>query len=197
MTGIIGIITVLLLGLLFIGCLTQEEAQGEQLENLGLAPEFKLTSQDGQKIALSDLQGKVVLINFIYTQCPDFCPTHTARMAQIQRSLGKLSGKEVYFLSISFDPEYDTPEVLKTYSQKFKADLSGWAFLTGTQEEIDLVIGDYGITAIKDPESEEIGHTAWTILVDSRGMIRKLYFGLLWENEEILTDIESLLARNL
>lgn len=203
-----GFIGVLMLGLLFLGCLTQQKAQPEiaspdqiskveQLENLGPAPDFKLTNQDRQEIALSDLRGKVVLISFIYTNCPDFCPAHTARMSQIQRALGTRSGKDVYLVSITFDPGNDTPEVLKTYSQKFKADLSGWAFLTGTPEEIEPVLEDYRITAVKDPKSELFEHNSWTLLVDSRGMRRKRYFGLMWENEQILVDIESLLAENL
>ncbi len=86
-------------------------------------PNVPLTTQDGTTVYLYDdlLKGKAVAINAIYTHCKDECPLETARMAQVQRLLGERVGKDIFFYSITIDPERDTPEVLKAYAEKFGA----------------------------------------------------------------------------
>jgi protein SCO1 len=81
----------------------------ERLPVLGPAPDFTLTSQDGAQLSLSDFRGKVVVVTFIYTSCKDTCPFLTAKMAQVQDKLGKDFGSRIAFLSITVDPERDTP----------------------------------------------------------------------------------------
>ena len=102
-----------------------------RLPVIGPAPDFDLTSQDGKRVTLADLRGKVVAVTFIFTMCPDICPMLTSNMAQVQEALGDDFGKSVAFVSITVDPENDTPGVLKEYAEAFGADLGGWAFLTG------------------------------------------------------------------
>ena len=84
---------------------------------IGPAPPFTLTSQDGKPVALADLRGKVVAVTFIYTGCPDFCPLLTQKMVDVQDALGADFGAKIAFVSITLDPEHDTPEVLKDYAQ--------------------------------------------------------------------------------
>ena len=84
---------------------------------IGPAPPFTLTSQDGRQVALADLRGKVVAVTFIYTACPDICPLLTQKMARVQDELGADFGAKVAFVSITLDPEHDTPAVLKDYAQ--------------------------------------------------------------------------------
>lgn len=109
-------------------------------------PDAVLTSHQGKKLRFfSDLvQGKVVLINFIYTSCPDECGLETARLREVQRILADRVGKDVFLYSISIDPEHDTPEVLKDYARKFDVG-PGWLFLTGKDDDITLLRKKLGL----------------------------------------------------
>ncbi|SDI60279.1 protein SCO1/2 [Pseudomonas abietaniphila] len=100
-------------------------------------PNTVLINQDEQPVHFYDdlIKGKVVVINFIFTSCTDSCPLETARLRQVQRLLGDRVGKDVFFYSISIDPETDTPAVLKQYAAKFKV-APGWQFLTGNKDDI-------------------------------------------------------------
>lgn len=121
-------------------------------------PNVPLTTQDGVTVRFYDdvLKGKTVAINLIYTRCQYSCPLETARLAQVQRLLGDRVGKDIFFYSISLDPERDTPAVLKAYAQKFHAG-PGWTFLTGNKEDIDLISRKIGLYS--DPRLTKDGHT--------------------------------------
>jgi len=114
--------------------LAENIAAGETLPKIKLAPEFTLTNQDGKRLGLKDLRGKALAVTFIFAGCADTCPLLTAKMARIQDRLGAAFGQHVNFLSITVDPERDTPVVLKRYANAYKANPAGWAFLTGTPE---------------------------------------------------------------
>jgi cytochrome oxidase Cu insertion factor (SCO1/SenC/PrrC family) len=105
----------------------------------------RLLNQRGDEVAFySDvLRDKVVLINFIYTQCTDACPTQTARLAQVQSLLGDRVGRDVALVSISVDPEHDTPQVLREYATRFGAK-EGWVFLTGSSTDVNDVLRRLG-----------------------------------------------------
>jgi protein SCO1/2 len=109
-------------------------------------PNVPLTDQNGRTVHLYDdlLKGKTVVVNLIYTQCQDSCPLETARLLQVQKMLGDHVGKDVFFYSVSIDPEHDTPAVLKAYAEKFHAG-PGWLFLTGKKTDIDLVAHKLGL----------------------------------------------------
>src|SRR6266498_3510635 len=89
--------------------------EGGRLSKIGPAPEFTLTTQDSQRLSLNELRGKVVAVTFIYATCADTCPLLTAKMASLQTRLGADFGPKVFFVSITVDPERDTPDVLKLY----------------------------------------------------------------------------------
>jgi protein SCO1/2 len=110
-------------------------------------PNVPLTTQDGTVVHFYDdmIKGKAVAINLIYTRCSASCPLETAKLAQVQRLLGDRVGKDVFFYSISIDPKHDTPEVLKAYAQRFHAG-PGWLFLTGKEEDIQLVSKKLGLS---------------------------------------------------
>jgi len=105
----------------------------------------KLLTQRGEEVAFYTdvLRDKVVLIDFIYTQCADSCPTQTARLAQVQSLLGERAGHAVSLVSISIDPGHDTPQVLRAYATRFGA-RDGWLFLTGSKANIDDVLRRIG-----------------------------------------------------
>jgi protein SCO1/2 len=100
-------------------------------------PNTPLVAQDGRQLKFFDdlIKDKVVVINFIFTSCTDSCPLETARLRQVQQQLGDRVGRDVFFYSISIDPEIDTPEVMKKYAEKFKV-APGWLFLTGKKADI-------------------------------------------------------------
>jgi protein SCO1 len=117
---------------------------------LGQDADVPLITQDGQQVHFYDdvIKGKTVAVNFIYTRCMFTCPLETARMVQVQKILGDRVGKDIFFYSVSIDPDYDTPAVLKAYMQDFDIG-PGWTFLTGKKSDIDLLAYRLGLT--EDP----------------------------------------------
>jgi len=118
---------------------------------------IELTTQDGQKVHFYDdlIKGKIVAIDFIYTTCGYACPLETARLVQVQQKLGSRVGQDIFFYSISIDPENDTPAVLKEYMKKFHVG-RGWTFLTGKKADIDLLQKRLGVYS--DPKVNADGH---------------------------------------
>jgi protein SCO1 len=162
------------------------------LPRIGPAPEFTLTTQDGNRLSLEELRGKVVVATFIFASCTDACPLLTAKMATLQSRLGADFGPQAFFVSVTVDPERDTPEVLKRYASAHGAELAGWAFLTGTPTEIRDVTRRYGVAYKKTPRGD-VDHTFLTSLVDRNGTLRVQYLGVRFDPDELLKDIRSLL----
>ncbi len=109
-------------------------------------PNIELIDQNGQSVHFYDdlIKDKVVAINFIFTHCGDSCPAETASLRQVQKLLGERMGKDIFFYSISIDPDHDTPQVLKEYAQKFKVG-PGWRFLTGSKADVLLLRNKLGL----------------------------------------------------
>ena len=162
-----------------------------RLPGVGPAPDFDLISQDGRRVTLADFHGQVLAVTFIFTSCPDVCPMLTSTLAQVQQMLGSDFGKTVAFVSITIDPENDTPTVLREYAEAFSADLRGWAFLTGDPTALQDVARGYGVFAEK-AVGGTIDHTLLTSIVDPKGMIRVQYIGYRFDPEEFRTDLLSL-----
>ena len=165
-----------------------------RLPVIGPAPNFTLTSQDINPVALADLRGKVVAVTFIYTECPDICPMLTQKMAQVQDELGTDFGKKIAFVSISLDPEQDTPEVLKDYAQFWGAKPEGWSFLTGSLDAVRDVTRRYGVFFSKK-EDGSVEHSQLTTLVDAEGQMRVQYLGARFDPEEFRRDLMSLVDK--
>ena len=159
---------------------------------MGAAPDFTLVSQDHKPVSLRDFRGKVVAIAFIYTSCTDVCPMLTAHMASVQEKLGSTFGSKIDFVSITVDPERDTPDVLKEYAQNFGADHKGWSFLTGDPAVVHEVGRKYGVIA-KKAANGDVDHTLLTSLVDPNGILRVQYLGVRFDVEEFRGDLVSLL----
>jgi protein SCO1/2 len=181
--------------LTFPARLSAHEAGGDKrLPVIGAAPQFTLTSQDGKPVALADLRGKVLAVTFIYTECPDICPMLTQKMVQVQDELGADFGTKVAFVSISLDPEHDTPDVLKDYAQFWGAKPDGWSFLTGSPEAVRDVSRRYGVFFAKK-EDGSVDHTQLTSLVDPAGQMRVQYLGARFDPEEFRRDLISLIDK--
>jgi protein SCO1 len=170
----------------------QRATQEQPLPKIGPAPDVTLTSQDAVQVSLADLRGKVVAVTFIFTRCTATCPVLTPMMSFVQDRLGGDFGAKIAFVSITVDPERDTPEVLKEYAQAFGANLAGWSFLTGDPAAIREVTRRYGVYASKS-ENGDVDHTFLTSIIDRRGIIRVQYLGVRFDPEEFRRDLLSLL----
>jgi protein SCO1/2 len=162
------------------------------LPKIRLAPQFALTSQDGAPVTLADFRGKVVAVTFIFTMCTATCPVLTPMMSFVQDQLGADFGAKIAFVSITVDPERDTPDVLKEYAQAFGANFAGWSFLTGTPEAIRDVAHRYSVYASKTANGD-VEHTFLTSIVDPHGILRVQYLGVRFDPEEFRRDLLSLL----
>jgi protein SCO1/2 len=154
------------------------------------APEFELVDQNGGKLALSDLRGKLVLLDFIFTSCPGPCPILTSAHVALQRSLPPELRARTRFVSISLDPVRDTPMALRAYALERGADLTGWSFLTGDPEVIAGVLKAYGVGSMRRPDGQ-IDHLVATFLIDADGRIAQRFIGLEHEPEELLRALEA------
>ena len=163
-----------------------------RLPVVGPAPAFALTAATGERLALADLRGKVLALTFIFTTCTDSCPLLTAKMTEIRRRLGADFGSRIHFVSITVDPQNDTPERLRRYAEQFGANVAGWSFLTGTKAQIDEVVRGYGAYA-KKTERGGVEHLFLTSLIDAKGLLRVQYLGWRFDASEMLADLQSLL----
>jgi protein SCO1 len=170
----------------------QQAVAESPLPKIGAAPDFALISQDRTPVSLTDFRGKVVAVTFIFTLCGDTCPVLTPMMSFVQDRLGNDFGKKIAFISVTVDPERDTPEVLKEYAQAFGANPAGWFFLTGAPDRIREVIRRYGVFAAK-AENGNVDHTFLTSIVDRQGILRVQYLGVRFDPEEFRHDLLSLI----
>ena len=118
----------------------------------------ELTTHDGNKVRFySDvLDGHVVAINVMYTSCKGACPMLTQKLAQVSRELGDLFGTQIYFVSVSNDPERDTPQALSEFARKQGVNLDGWTFLTGSKLKVDGVIKKIGLYSSRFEQHKSI-----------------------------------------
>ena len=131
-----------------------------------IAPDFTLTDQNNRQVTLSDFDGKVIAITFIYTRCPlpDYCFRLTNNFGRLQTRFRDRLGRDLILLSITFDPEHDRPEVLAKYADVWKADARGWRFLTGSIGDVKRVSGMFGMNFW--PDEGVLTHSLHTVLLD-------------------------------
>jgi protein SCO1/2 len=158
------------------------------------ARDFTLTDHDGQARSLKDFKGKVVVVFFGFTQCPDVCPTALADLAQVKRQLGPL-GERLQGIFISLDPERDTPEVLKAYMGNFDP---GFLALRPTLAQLPEVAREFKIFYKKNegktPGSYTLDHSAGSYVFDTSGKVR--LYSRSGAGPELLTSDIALLLKN-
>ena len=166
-------------------------------------PDFGLVNQDGGRIHLAQYRGKAVAMTFVYTRCPqpDQCTLMSNNFAMIDQELQKdpeLYGK-THLLTISFDPDYDTPKVMRSYGAAHTGRYSDeafahWEFATGTADEVKGVAQFFGLRYYLDTESgnEQVMHSLRTAVIDPNGKVYKLYRGNEWKPAEIISDLKTL-----
>jgi protein SCO1/2 len=159
------------------------------------ARELSLPDADGQRRRLSDFKGKVTLVFFGFTQCPDVCPSTLAELAAVKRDLGK-DGERVQAVFVSVDPERDTPQILKAYMASFGPD---FVALRGTPEETKVAAQNFKVFYAKSPGKVEgsytVDHTAGTYVFDAQGKVR-LFVRYGSGAEALRHDLKLLLAES-
>lgn len=154
------------------------------------APEFTLLDQEGRPVVMSRFRGRKVMLNFIFTRCPiaTMCPASTQRMSDLQQAAKAAGVTGLEFVSITLDPEYDTPGVLKEYAEVRGLDTSNWSFLTGPDAAVRHLLAQLGV--IREFTGNTINHTLATLLINEQGRIIHRVDGSRWDNQEFLPKIQ-------
>ncbi len=157
-------------------------------------PDFALVIQNGKRVSFHQYRGRAVLLTFIYTRCPlpDYCPLMTDNFFEIERALESEPAlySKTHLLSISVDPEYDTPKVLREYAATHQADTSHWDFAGGSKDEVKRVATFFGMQYWRD--GDQVVHSLRTAIIDADGKLVKLYRGNEWKPAEIAAELHNL-----
>ena len=164
------------------------------------APDATLVDQDGKTRRTSEWQGKAVAVTFVYTRCPlpDFCPLMDKHFAAVQRAVlnDRALTDRVRLLSVSFDPDFDTPAVLRAHAKRTGADPRIWTWLTGTREAVDPFAKAFGISIVRgDRPGAEIVHSLRTVVLNAEGRVTAVFNGNDWKPEELLEALRAADAR--
>jgi len=179
-----------------------QELEANQLRAGELVPDFALVNQNGQATHLKDFRGKAVLLTFIYTRCPlpNFCPLMSKNFAELEQRLSKEFPNQYHLLSISMDPEFDRPEVLKAYATRYATNSADWSFATGDAGSIRFVADLLGLYFQK--ENGLISHDLRTALIGPDGRLVHLWKSNVWTPYEVqrrvretLTGSQDIVAR--
>jgi len=163
---------------------------GGELDPPQPTPDFTLTDQAGQKVSMADQRGKLVLLTFLYTNCPDVCPLITQNLNQALQMLGT-ERDDVRVLAVSVDPEGDTPKSVDEYAKAHHL-LPEFHYLIGSRDELTKVWKAYDVAAVaSDPEL--VDHTAYTMLVDQSGEGRVIYDSQV-KAKDVVHDVRALLS---
>lgn len=165
-------------------------------------PDYVLVNQDAKEIRIRSYRGKALLLTFIYTRCPlpEFCTLMSNNFAQIERKLGEdpqLYGK-THLLSISIDPAYDKPDVLRSYgaahTERYENEtFTHWEFAAGTEKQVRDIAQYFGLRYF--PENDQIIHSLRTAIVAPDGKVVKVYSGNEWKPEEVVEEIKRVVQQ--
>ena len=163
-------------------------------------PDQALVDQDGQSRALASWKGQVVALTFVYTRCPfpTFCPLMDRQFAAVQKAIKDdpaLRGS-VRLISVSFDPEYDTPEVLRKHAALRGADPAVWSYVTAPRGEIDRFAAHFGMSILRGPTPADFTHTLRTAVIDREGRLAAVHTGNEWTPDGLLRDIRDATAKH-
>jgi protein SCO1/2 len=159
-------------------------------------PDFELTDQNKRRVKLSDFAGKVVAVTFIYTRCPlpDYCPRMSSNFERMQKRFRDQLARDLFLFTVTFDPQYDRPEVLAEYARGWKANPDGWRFLTGPMSEIRRVCSLFGVDFW--PDEGQITHSLRTAVIDRQGRLAANLTGKDFTAQELGDLIEAVLSKS-
>jgi protein SCO1/2 len=156
-------------------------------------PEYRFTNQLGQVISTAQFKGQALAITFLFTRCPfpQYCPLLTGNFAEAQKKLLSLSHAPTnwHLLTISFDPGYDTPEVLQRYAEAHGADAKRWTFATGSQRDVTAIGEQFGLVFWKDGDNGLISHNLRAVVIDASGRVQKIFTGNEWQPADLVSEM--------
>ena len=162
-----------------------------RLQEGDVVPSFTLTSQNGAPVTLDTFRGQPFVVTFIFTRCPipTFCPRISQNFSELQEAIKSEAGAagKTRLLSITLDPEFDTPEILQSYAQQQKADSQIWTFATGPAAEIDKLTQSFAVFV--QPEGGTISHGLATALIGPEGGVVKIWRGNGWKASEVVDEL--------
>lgn len=152
--------------------------------------DLTLTNQAGESLRLGDFRGQALVLTFIYTRCPlpNYCPRMSKQFATLQPQLREQFGTRVHLLSVSFDPAYDTPRVLRDYASRYTDRLDTWTFATGDSTEVRRIASHFGV--FTKAEGGEITHNLVTAVIGPDGTVRRLFRGNDWTPDDVLRTVK-------
>ncbi len=163
----------------------------EELEVGDSLPDYQFTNELRRVVNLADFRGQAVGLTFIYTRCPypTFCPRQTQQFAEVCARLKETpdAPRNWHLLSLSFDPGYDTPAVLRAYGQRYNYDPQRWSFLTGAMIDIDAITEQFGTLFARDGEGWS--HNVRTAVIDAAGKVQRIFVGNEWTTDELVAEM--------
>lgn len=180
------------LGSINPGSTNRVAAKVEELEPGAPMPDCLLTNQLGQPLRLSDAKGRALALTFIFTRCPlpTYCPRMNKHFAEVSDALSQSGApSNWHLLSISFDPEFDTPERLASYAGNYGSNPAHWTFATGATEEIRRLGANFGLTFAR--EGGSFNHNLRTVVVDAAGKVQKVFTNNEWKPGELIEEMKK------
>jgi protein SCO1/2 len=172
----------------------------EPLQIGDLLPDYQFTNQFGQRFSTSQFKGQALAITFLFTRCPypTFCPRLANSFAEVQKRLAALPNGATnwHLLTISFDPDFDTPAVLKAYAEMHGYDPSHWTFATGALIDITAIGEQSGLAFWHDPASGSINHNLRTAIIDPAGRVQRIFEGNTWTVEDLTAEMRKALGNS-
>ena len=160
--------------------------------NVGdLIPDYPLTNELGQAFSLSRFKGDALGLTFIFTRCPfpNFCPRMSSNFQEVSQKLTAMKGGPTnwHLLSISFDPEFDTPATLKAYAESHEYDTAHWSFASGAMIEIDAITEQFGLMFPRNGTGFD--HNLRTVVIDAKGRVKKIFIGNEWKVDDFVAEM--------
>lgn len=169
--------------------LLQSWAQAGVLGTGDVVPDGEFVDQNGKAFRLSQFRGRAVAVTFIFTRCPlaDYCPRMSSRFSEMARELA--GERNWHLLSLSFDPEHDTPERLLTYAKVNNVDLERWTFATAKGDVVREFGGRFGLTV--DFKNGLLDHNLRTVVIDAEGRVQHVFQGNAWTSQELAWEMRK------
>ena len=156
-----------------------------------LLPDYHFTNELGAEIHLRDFKGQALALTFIFTRCPlpNFCPRMSSNFAEAEKKILAQANSPTnwHFFSLSFDPEHDSPAVLKSYAERYHYDPAHWNFLTGELINMSALAQQFGQTFWW--EQGTINHNLRTAVIDAKGKLQKIFVGNNWSSDDLVTEL--------
>lgn len=160
-------------------------------------PDYQLTNQFGQSIQLSQFRGKVLVFNFFFSRCPlpDFCPREADNLSRVMRTLkaDPMISTNWQILSVSFEPEFDTPKVMESYARRHQYDPQRWTFATGAYEQVQPLGSHFGIYFGRNVTPDNQNHNLRTVILDREGKVVEIIIGNRWTPTQVIDAVKKAL----